>query len=179
MSFFFLDNTFTRAACFCDSPWQNLRAARGPCRGSPQRHGQQLGQTVQSLPGRVERTGALTRRRRPTGNGCRVAAFIQNELLFTDDVVDKGAEAFSGGGMPAGDHCAPGQLPENHRRRSGGVAECASSRAFCLSSLLSLLLVRLMLFVSDPQMSKDIFQYALKAITPKVTISAHAMFSIF
>lgn len=49
----------SHVACFCSSPWENLRAAGGPCRGPPQRHGQQLGQAVQSLPGRVKRTGTL------------------------------------------------------------------------------------------------------------------------
>lgn len=78
--------------------------------------------------------------------------------------------------MPAGDHCAHGQLHENHRRRLDVLL--STFHPTRLSQFIALLLVKLMLFVSDPQMSKDIFQYALKAITPKVNISAHTMFLI-
>lgn len=47
--------------CYCFySPWQNLWVAGSSCRGSPQRDGQQLWQTLQSLSRRAERTGVLT-----------------------------------------------------------------------------------------------------------------------
>lgn len=44
--------------CYCFySPWQNLWVAGSSCRGSPQRDGQQLRQTLQSLSRRAKRTG--------------------------------------------------------------------------------------------------------------------------
>lgn len=173
---FFFTITDTHVACFCYSAWQNLRAARGPCRGSPQRHGQQLGQTVQSLPGRVKRTGGLTWRRRHKRKSwfSRVLTLIENEPCVQMTSSTKEPKLLVVAGCLRG---TTALMVNFTKTTEEGWTFCgihfiphvylcslpSSQWSWCF-------------FVSDPQMSKDIFQYALKAITPKVNISAHTSF---
>lgn len=52
-----LHKLFSHFDYFWNSSWQNLRVVRSSCWGSPQRHGQQFWEAIQSLPGGAKGTG--------------------------------------------------------------------------------------------------------------------------
>ena len=96
---------------FCNSPRQNLWAAGSSCRGSPQRDGQQLWQTVQSLSGGAKRTGVITDKRRRENLDlycyCVYSVFC---CFLLDDFFDKGTKTVCCSWMFERNHCSNGQL---------------------------------------------------------------------
>lgn len=75
------------------------------------------------------------------GNFGSVTFDVLTRTLTPDDVVNTGAKTLSGGRMPARNHCANGELLQNHRRRSNILLSSASYLA-CFYLYLAFFLVK-------------------------------------